>query len=531
MNESLRRTPSALRHWTLALSIFLPLLLLAMVGQDRNWDLQNYHYYNPFAWLHGRLSLDIAPAQTQTWHNPLLDVPLYLMTHAGWPGFIVSLWLALPVMFALYFLLRMYRILSGGSASRIGLCALAVIALTGAAVHAEIGTSFNDTFVAAGILGGLFVLAREVPGNDRTSMWLLAGFLAGAITGLKMTAGMYCLGLAGAALAMPSRKRLPHRLIALLLGGIAGFGLTYGYWGILLFHLHGDPFFPYYNQIFLSPDATPTPHADLRFRPDSFGDALLIPIRLLVNNHRYSEIGLRDPRLMLGILGFMALIWRTSHGKTDEERARLGRLRMLAGFFFVSFAVWAFQFGIYRYVLPLELIACLLIMCSLDQVAQHKRNTAAIVLCLLLVFTTHRPNWGRSHHFGKPLVEVSMPPLPPHSMVVLSSQQPLAYAVTALPDDVPAIAISNNLMHPDRCTRLTIAAERRIESHSGPLWLLRSDDPADDAGERLAQDAYGLAVSGACRPVATNFDGLRLCPLRRDPKQMSCTHPALASGP
>ena len=25
-----------------------------LLGQDANWDLQNYHYYNAWAWWHGR---------------------------------------------------------------------------------------------------------------------------------------------------------------------------------------------------------------------------------------------------------------------------------------------------------------------------------------------------------------------------------------------------------------------------------------------------------------------------------------------
>ena len=517
------------RHPPRNLWPILPLLLLAVVGQDQNWDLQNYHYYDPFAWLHGRLWLDIAPAQIQTWHNPLLDVPLYLMTRAGWPGCIASLWLALPMMLALYFLLRMYLLL-GGRPSRVALGALGVIAMTGAAAYAEIGTCFNDAFIAAGILGGLFVLLREDPVKGRASMWLLAGLLAGIVTGLKLTAGVYCLGLAGAAVAMPSLRAMPRRLLALLLGGIVGFGLAYGYWGTLLFHLHGDPFFPYFNQFFHSPDAMLTSHADMRFHPNSIGDAMLVPIRLLHVTHRYSEVKLRDPRLLSGMLGFVLLLWQSSRGESDANRLRLARLRALAGFFFVSFAAWAFQSGIYRYVLPLELLACLNIVLLLDWLPSHRRDVGAIVLCLLLIAATHRPSWGRTHHFEKPLVQVAMPSLPAYSMVVLSSQQPLAFAVTALPDDVPAIAINNSLMHPDRCTALTVAAGQRIQSHAGPLWLLRSDNATDDVGEQVAKDAYGLVVNGTCKPVATNFGKLRLCPLRRDPEPMPCAKPASAPG-
>ena len=43
------------------------------LGQDTNWDLMNYHLYNPYAYINDRLSLDLAPAGIQTYFNPFLD--------------------------------------------------------------------------------------------------------------------------------------------------------------------------------------------------------------------------------------------------------------------------------------------------------------------------------------------------------------------------------------------------------------------------------------------------------------------------
>jgi hypothetical protein len=48
-----------------------------LMGQDNNWDLRNYHYYNPFAFVTGRIGYDFAPAQRQSYLNPLLDLPFY----------------------------------------------------------------------------------------------------------------------------------------------------------------------------------------------------------------------------------------------------------------------------------------------------------------------------------------------------------------------------------------------------------------------------------------------------------------------
>jgi putative flippase GtrA len=55
-------------------------VLSVVLGQDANWDFANYHLYNAYAVIHGRLLTDFAAAGLQTYFNPLLDVPYYLMT-------------------------------------------------------------------------------------------------------------------------------------------------------------------------------------------------------------------------------------------------------------------------------------------------------------------------------------------------------------------------------------------------------------------------------------------------------------------
>ena len=68
--------------WILCLAPFPFGLLALALGQDANWDLRNYHYYNAFAFLNDRYGQDILPSQTPYFYNPLLDVPFYLLaTH------------------------------------------------------------------------------------------------------------------------------------------------------------------------------------------------------------------------------------------------------------------------------------------------------------------------------------------------------------------------------------------------------------------------------------------------------------------
>src|ERR1700734_3631580 len=57
-------------------------MLAVALGQDANWDLRNYHWYNAYAFLNGRDGFDLLPSQTPYFYNPALDVPFYLLaTH------------------------------------------------------------------------------------------------------------------------------------------------------------------------------------------------------------------------------------------------------------------------------------------------------------------------------------------------------------------------------------------------------------------------------------------------------------------
>ncbi|HEU0118427.1 MAG TPA: hypothetical protein VFR09_07315, partial [Alphaproteobacteria bacterium] len=98
MNEALALPPSPPRIRRLALTIlvlapFFFGLLALYLGQDANWDLRNYHWYNAYAFLNGRYGFDMLPSQTPYFYNPLLDVPFYLLAthiHAKTAGFILG---------------------------------------------------------------------------------------------------------------------------------------------------------------------------------------------------------------------------------------------------------------------------------------------------------------------------------------------------------------------------------------------------------------------------------------------------------
>lgn len=69
------------RAAALRLSLWLGPLLAGLVsmqlGQDANWDLRNYHWYNPYAFLNGKIGVDLNPGQFQSYFNPTIDLLYY----------------------------------------------------------------------------------------------------------------------------------------------------------------------------------------------------------------------------------------------------------------------------------------------------------------------------------------------------------------------------------------------------------------------------------------------------------------------
>ena len=65
--------------WLLiTLTVFFALGFVYLRGADQNWDLINYHYYNGYALLHNRFSIDIAAAHMPSFFNPVCNVLAYV---------------------------------------------------------------------------------------------------------------------------------------------------------------------------------------------------------------------------------------------------------------------------------------------------------------------------------------------------------------------------------------------------------------------------------------------------------------------
>src|SRR5437667_6693885 len=165
-----------------------------LLGQDANWDLQNYHYYNPWAWWHGRIfTQDLAATQIQTFHNPLLDLPFYGMVTAGWAPRVIAFVLAVPAAIAAFFLCKLLLLMFGDlplAQRMVAVASSLAIGVTSAMAIGELGSTMNEWPLAALLMLALWLIAREPKRAAAGSIPMRTLFVAAAIAGLASAARM-----------------------------------------------------------------------------------------------------------------------------------------------------------------------------------------------------------------------------------------------------------------------------------------------------------------------------------------------------
>ena len=140
-------------------------LLALFLGQDANWDLRNYHYYNAYAFLNNRYAMDLLPSQTPTFYNPLLDVPFFLLaTHASAKLAGFALGFVQGLNFILLFGIAHAALIVPNPRHKTIVCAaLATLGMLGGGGIAQIGTTFGDNIVSLGVFLSAALVSQSVP--------------------------------------------------------------------------------------------------------------------------------------------------------------------------------------------------------------------------------------------------------------------------------------------------------------------------------------------------------------------------------
>lgn len=523
-------------------------LLALALGQDANWDLRNYHYYNPHALLTGRWDWDIGAGQIATFYNPLLDVPFYWAVQALPPrgvGFLLGAVQGLNFVL-LFFLAQKLITVPSPDGKLAASVAIALVGMLGAGNLSELGTVFHDNLISLLVLGSLSILVaqRERLGgaNVKTAFAIIAaaGLLAGLAAGLKQPSVVYAVGLCLACFAVPGRFQRRFLLAFVFgLGVLTGIALGGGFWMAEMWERYGNPLFPYFNHVFQSPYAEISDYRDHKFQPGNLVEYIFFPVIFSLYSYAAAEIPFRDVRFLVlfALLATAAAFWiarqlrtaftgtrtRPWFAKADAVTDRAGAGIVLAAAL-AAYGVWLYMFAIYRYLIPLELLAPLCIVLVLDRIPFAPAGKwlgagagFALILVMLQPGTWGRVAWGEEY-FGTRAPALADPA---NTLVLMTGSAPTSFVIPAFPPEVRFLRIQSYFTTPLPLYRgLTPRMRELVAAHRGPLYVLFGTSAEQDGWTQAAMDAYGLELrKEQCQRVVSRVEAadqpLVLCPVAR----------------
>jgi hypothetical protein len=483
-------------------------VLAILLGQDANWDLRNYHWYNAYAFINGRYGFDLLPSQTPWFYNPLIDTPFYILaTHV--PAMIAGLVLGCVqgLNFSLLFMLAHATLTISNPRHKVIVCALlAALGMLGGGGVALLGTTFYDNVTSLGIFASALLVLRRfdvlINGKRRRAFAtaILAGISAGLMMGLKLPSVVFCVGLCGALLFAggPWHRRLLISF-AFGLGVLAGCALTLGYWAWFLDINFGNPLFPFFNQIFKSPLAPLSSQRDTEFVARGVKDILLFPFLFGINPFRVGEIAWRDWRIpILYALLPLSIVLRLLFGRSRVDHQAVAvpyAARYLLGMAVLAYGAWLAMFCIYRYLVPLEMLAPLLIVLAAGMLPLKAAPRALLTAFILLVIavTIQPGNWHRRASWSDHFVTVDIPELgdTENFMILMAGLEPYSHLATSFPPGIPIIRVQSNFASPEQDIGINRLIRERIEGHKGKFMLFIPSWQHETAQKAL--QAFGLA--------------------------------------
>lgn len=507
----------------LLLSLVFGAFVSVCLGQDANWDLQNYHLYNGSALLAGRHERDLLAAGMQSYLNPTLDIPYAalalgpLRTYPRALSAVMGLWYGAAIFLAARLALVLYAPWPV-AARAVAVAGSVSLGVSGAAMFSQVGTTTNELPIAVFVLGGLLVLLRSSAGEPPLRLhlagFLLAGALFGLAAGFKLTAAIYAPAACLAAAAAQPRRGMLAALALVGAGWLAGFLIADGWWAAYLWNRFQSPAFPMFNGVFRTPLYPPATLVDGRFLPRGVLQWMFYPVFWLTGQAgQVAETAFRDGRMAATLaLGWVVLVLAVVRRRPALSRPQRAALVFLAA----AYATWLGTSSILRYAVAIEVVACLAIPLLLALLVRGRVPYGALTaLVCVTALTTRYPTWGRVP-YGPETLAADLGWVEPGTLFVLTFRGPVAHLVPLMPhqDTIRVLNLGNTILE-GRGWPLHDEVLRRVRDHPGPIVVITYGHPGASYPE-LGE--IGLSPElGGCRSVASTLapTGIQACDARR----------------
>jgi hypothetical protein len=509
-----------------------------MLGQDINFDLKNYHFYNPYAFLTNRHHYDFAPAQVQSYLNPLFDILYYklvtVVKSAILVTFIMGFWYGLFAWATLKLIL-----LIPIKQSRFLTTIATILSITGVAAVGQIGVTTNEVAIAAIMIYAItmaltaFLKLSSAHITSAINYFMLSGLLCGITAGIKLTQAFFALALwlsIFTVLVFHHRSHAAKVLVLFSTCALAGFLITGGYWHYYLWQEYQNPFFPFFNKIFQSHLIEMSNLVDPRYRAETAQEFFLLPFMIAKKNFwLVAEGTMADSRLLLGYLSIIivgiTLLYRRIKGniQTCASGIPANVIIFFISLWFFSYAIWAYISGIHRYVVVLEPLSVIvfLTLLSLFTLSTKRTVIVLIIMTLAIAAQTTYLQWGRLHRYGINTIEVFPPTIEDNALVIMTSGRPLSYIIPFFKSSIKFVSPQSNFLSPTTYNFLLQKQVNAIVNEwEGPMYALVP------SGYNFANDsaltAYSLKVDylaqGGCQAIISNIEypPPQLCVLLRE---------------
>ncbi|MEO1643005.1 MAG: hypothetical protein AAFR74_06675, partial [Pseudomonadota bacterium] len=440
----LQRFEPAFRVWALWVLIYSVYSML--IPREHGYDVGHYYVQTGWAALNERFATDLAASEMHSFLNPVWNAGLWLLID-NLPGravaFIMGALQALGLPALYYFMKRLlWRVT--GQADPLVVLAAAVLGYISAIQALYTGSLVTDGFYTT-VMIAAFVLV--MPARDRApslKMLALASGLIGLSVGLKLTNMLYAIYFAVFVLVlMPDWSVRVRAGAVCAVTGLAAILLTGGYWAWVLYEEFGNPVFPYYNQIFLSPEGPDGGFRDPRYLSGSNVEVLWRPFLFLFGEKLNLDQTFYDPRFVLTYAAMFAgllAVW-----VRRKDRAALASRTMLALCLssIVTYFIWALTFSIERYLTVFWLmgpgfVAAVALYAFPDLLRISIGRIGALAGAALLILATTPPEVRRVQweEWSEPYIyaDVKEPEQYENAIIAFTGEYPTAFLAPFLPE-------------------------------------------------------------------------------------------------
>jgi hypothetical protein len=489
-------------------------LISIMLGADTNWDLRNYHLYNPFAFLNNKMNIDLAPAGLQSYFNPVLDVPYYLMTlyfPAPLVGFIMGTvhGLNFPLLAGIAY--KALPRLPTEDRIRIPLL-LAVFGSLTANFLSGVGNTMGDNVTSLFILASLLIVVANwervcETGRKAVFIAIVAGLVAGIGAGLKLTNIVYASALCLSFFVVPGNWSARLRLSFFFgVGVLVGVAVTGGHWFYIMWATYGNPLYPQFGQYFPNELVNSGAVHDRSWLPKSLTETLLWPFIFSIDASRVGELFTRQ--IIWAVAYVIFSMWagttlirmRSKEFRTDLPASAQFIVVTVA----IGYVIWMQLFSIQRYLVPLEMCLPLALFILMGQLMRY-RDARALTLAILagstaVTMCSGLETWGHAN-WSRKMFRVDLPRLvaPEKTTVILVGDIPVfGWMVTQFPNTIAFVSAGNSLAGIANRSAYIKKIHNMVDKRSGPVFAIIPSVQKTGIEHVLAAEkqllSYGYAV-------------------------------------